>query len=295
MPETVQHCPLCGATQSELFDYRLFHDQPVNNRLCEYCGLVYQSPRMTEEELDRFYAYEYRRLYQGGEGPSPKDLAVQRARAGALFSFTQTDVKKVSYHLDIGSSAGLLLQRFQETYACQPVGIEPGEAYRAYAQAQELEVYASLEELKVHRDIRFDLISMVHVLEHIAAPVDYLVNLRTQLLTRSGVLLIEVPNLYAHECFEVAHLVSYSSHSLKQTLNKAGFEINALRAHGEPRSEMLSLYLSVLARPAVAQSAFQLTPEKSVRRKRQFGMFRRRVITRLFPRKAWLPVKNIEF
>lgn len=294
MPEPVQHCSLCGSTQSELFDHRLFHDQPVNNRLCGYCGFVYQSPRMTEAELDRFYAHEYRRLYQGDEGPSQKDLATQRARAGQLSGFVRENVKKISHHLDIGCSAGLLLQYLQEHYACEPVGIEPGEAYRAYAQEQGLEVYASLEELNTHRDTRFDLISMAHVLEHIATPVDYLVNLRTQLLTQSGVLLIEVPNLYAHDCFEVAHLVSFSPHTLEQTLHKAGFEISAFRAHGEPRSELLALYLSVLAHPVDNPRAFELKPEKRVYLKRQFGMLRKLVLTRLFPHKAWLPVKNFD-
>ncbi len=292
MPESVNHCPLCGSTQSELFDQRRFNELPVTNRLCSTCGLVYQTPRMTEAELEQFYAHEYRRLYQGDEGPSPKDLTVQHARAESLLNFAREYLDGVSHHLDIGCSVGLLMQRFQEAFASKSVGIEPGEAYRAYAQAQGIEVYASLEELNTRSAARFDLISLAHVLEHIAAPVEYLANLRGQLLSGQGALLVEVPNLYSHDCFEVAHLVSFSAHTLGQTLQKAGFEIIAFRAHGKPRSARLPLYLSVLARPAKAPQTFTLIPEKGVRLKRQFGMLQRQALTRLFPHQTWLPVMS---
>jgi hypothetical protein len=57
-------CPLCGSQQSSHFDQRKFHDQPVTNRICNVCGLVYQSPRMTEGELASYYEREYRLEYQ---------------------------------------------------------------------------------------------------------------------------------------------------------------------------------------------------------------------------------------
>ncbi len=100
--------------------------------------------------------------------------------------------------------------------------------------------------------MRFDLISLAHVLEHIANPVQYLAGLRQNWLTEEGSLLVEVPNLYCHDSFEVAHLVAYSPHSLTQTLQQAGFEIVVFVQHGRPRSSILPLYLTVLARPDLA-------------------------------------------
>ena len=78
MPENITHCPLCKHENSQLFDQRQFRGQPVQNRLCANCGLVFQSPRMTAAELDEFYAHEYRQVYQGEEGPTEKDLFVQK-------------------------------------------------------------------------------------------------------------------------------------------------------------------------------------------------------------------------
>ena len=76
----VETCPLCGGSQSRLFDQRSFRGQPVTNRVCRACGLVYQSPRMSDAELEEFYARTYRQLYQGKDEPDAKDLAVQRGR-----------------------------------------------------------------------------------------------------------------------------------------------------------------------------------------------------------------------
>lgn len=294
MSEPVSNCPLCGNPDSTPFDQRSFRGLPVTNRLCSTCGLVYQSPRMAGKELDAFYAEQYRSLYQGSEGPNPKDLAVQGARAEALYGFARAHIERIARHLDIGSSAGALLQRFQRAFTCQVVGIEPGNAYRQYARQLGLSVYASLEELHSAGEPLFDLVSLAHVLEHLPDPLAYLAELRAGLLAPNGWLLLEVPNLYAHDCFEIAHLVSYSPATLRQTLGKAGFEVIALQAHGRPRSLWVPLYITALARPATASTPFVLQAERYVALKRRLGLLSRAVIARLFPRLAWRPVAEHE-
>lgn len=292
------YCPLCGSTQSSLFDQRDFRGHRVTNRLCTNCGLVYQSPRMSDKELLAFYEEGYRQLYQGSAEPGGRDLAVQRMRAESLLSFAQDRITTISHHLDIGCSAGILLERFRRAYGCQPVGVEPGEAYRKYAHRQGLTVFATLEELKAVIESKFDLVSMAHVLEHLPDPVEYLSQLKENLLAADGWLLVEVPNLYAHDCFEVAHLVSYSSHTLTQTLESAGYEVSFITQSGQPRSRIIPLYLTVLARPVQAlqkhpgQRKPDIIPEKAVRQKRKWGMFHRRLVTRLLPRQAWLPLQK---
>jgi len=293
MTITVPRCPLCASEHSQIFDRRTFRAQPVTNRICVACGLVYQSPRMSDEELEKFYAAEYRRLYQGSPGPNQKDLRVQRQRAASLLALAAPHIQDIQRHLDIGCSAGLLLQEFQTAYYCQPVGVEPGDAYRAYAQSQGLTVYASLDELNTKDNGRFDLVSMAHVLEHIAQPVDYLRALRARFLSPNGWLLVEVPNLYAHDCFETAHLVSYSPHTLQQALEQAGYRIIKLAQHGQPRSEVLPLYLTACAQPGAQPAPARIKPERAVKLKRQLGLLCRRVLTRLQPQRAWItPSEN---
>jgi len=295
MTEQVLSCPLCGKTGSHAFDQRVFHGLPVVNCICAACGFVYQSPRMTEAELQEFYAAEYRRLYQGSEGPSAKDLAVQAQRASALLEFTRpylagSALIEDSLFLDIGCSAGKLLESFAQAYHCRVVGVEPGDAYRAEGQRRGLDVYASLDGVEQAGQYPCDLISLIHVLEHLPNPVQYLAHLRQKMLKPRSWLLVEVPNLYAHDCFEVAHLASFSAHTLVETLKQAGFELVALKKHGAPRSRLLPLYITVLACPLPVSLHQAVIPERGVQFKRRTGMFRRRVATRLFPGQAWLPL-----
>jgi 2-polyprenyl-3-methyl-5-hydroxy-6-metoxy-1,4-benzoquinol methylase len=288
MSETVISCPLCGGQNSRLFNRQKFRGQAVINRICQNCGLVYQSPRMSAIEAAEFYQAEYRQLYQGDENPIARDFSTQTARAESLLGFVRSEIKAVSRHLDIGCSTGLVLQHFNKQYGCHMAGIEPGDAYRNYAGQQGIKVYRVLDELEHAGEERFDLISMSHVLEHLPDPVGYLAHLHAGLLDSHGWLLLEVPNLYAHDSFEIAHLVSFSSHTLTQTVEKAGFDIVKLERHGRPRSQLLPLYISVLARP-VASPTYKLRPEKGVAFKRWIGMFRRRVLLRHFPSRAWIP------
>lgn len=286
--EEVNVCPLCANRHSRFFIRKLFRGQEVINRVCQGCGLVFQSPRMTVVELDAFYAGEYRLLQEGSADPTARNILSQKGRSMAMLDFVHPFLSAVSHHLDIGCSLGILLQQFQATYGCQSTGVEPGDAHRIHAQEQGLTVYPSLDTLEKSGEVRFDLVSMSHVLEHMADPVGYLTHLRESLLTPDGWLLLEVPNLYAHDSFEVAHLIAFSSHTLRQALEQASFEIVFLEAHGRPRSDMIPLYITVLARPqSGAPRTWNLVPEKQIALKRRVGMFRRRVLERLFPRRAW--------
>ncbi len=289
MTEIVVPCPLCGANASALFDRREFRGQPVINNICRSCGLVYQTPRMTEAESQAFYEAEYRLLYQGQEGPNPKDLSVQSDRAKVSLEFITPWVSSAARILDVGCSTGILLQQFQARYQAEAVGVEPGTVYRQYARSLGLEVYASLDELQNAGHPPFNLVSMMHVLEHLPDPVGYLQNLRTSLLEPDSWLLLEVPNLYAHDCFEVAHLTSFSTHTLTQVVQKAGYRVTQLRAHGQPRSELIPLYLTLLAQ-ADSSTQYVFKPDRQVHFHRQFGFFRRRIVERLAPQRAWLPI-----
>ena len=286
---TVKNCPLCAAESSQLFDQRTFRLYPVENRLCTRCGFVFQSPRLSDQALDEFYATEYRLTYQGSDEPTTRDVFIQEQRAAALGRFLHkklpTPIQPASL-LDIGSSGGLLLDRLGKDYALRGVGVEPGDAYRYYAGQKGWQVVASLNQLEPEL---FGMVSMVHVLEHLPDPLAYLQALRRERLAPTGYLLVEVPNLYAHDSFEIAHLSAFSLHTLTQMLVKAGYTILAMRRGGAPRSRVLPLYITVLAKPAPEPIPdVKIHPDTEVRLKRRLGMLRRRVLERLLPGGAWL-------
>jgi 2-polyprenyl-3-methyl-5-hydroxy-6-metoxy-1,4-benzoquinol methylase len=253
--------------------------------------MVFQSPRMTGAEVEAYYKAEYRRTYQGDDAPVRRDLTVQTARARSLLDFIRTSVKSIQSCLDIGSSAGLLLQAFKDAYQCEVVGIEPGDAYRKLAAGKGLKIHPSLETLEKTGKKRFDLVVMSHVLEHLPSPVEYLIHLREHMLAPRGWLLIEVPNLYVHESFEPAHLLAFSLHTLRETLRKSGYQVVRTRKHGHPNSALLPLYLTVLCTVTDPAHPASVIPERGVGLKRWFGMFTRHSAERLLPGLVWKKVE----
>jgi SAM-dependent methyltransferase len=288
-------CLLCGSEHQHPFAVVDSFGFPLKYVQCDRCGLVFQSQEDSQAVDPEFYAATYRRIYQSSEGPTAKDLWVQDQRARHLIAVLRSEgAGQVRRALDIGASAGVLLQAFQEAYGCEVTGVEPGDAYRAFAAKQGLVMFASLPELAERRPERFDLVSLSHVLEHLPEPLATLQTVRRDLLTPDGVLLLEVPNFYAHDSYELAHLACYTPHTLREVVRQAGFDTVRMVRHGVPRSAMLNLYLTVAARPAAETGLRPIRPEKNVKLKRRVGFLYRRAVQRLSPHRAWLPLPDGE-
>ena len=291
----VENCPLCGSVQAshEPFEDVIDGDMVVEFWLCERCGMVFQSTQMSPEELEQYYSGSYRSLVQGTESPTEKDLRIQSGRARHIVGFAKKNLQSVARHLDIGSSSGALLKESRTEWNCATVGVEPGDAYREYADSLGITVVSKLEDLQ---DQRFDLITMAHVLEHLPDPIQYLQNLRTNWIEPGGHLLIEVPNLFGHQSLELSHTVAFSQETLAEVLLRSGFEVVRMITHSEPRSRLLSLYVLVLARAleGPASQSEVLSGSRGVRLKRKMGNMRRRRLTQLAPGFVWKPLPETE-
>ena len=288
-------CPLCLSTQAEPFEIISEGSKTVSYRLCADCGLIYQSPRMSDAALQQYYQAEYVAQHQQATGVSEKELRVQTGRARNLVRLLRPQAESVTRHLDIGCSAGLLLEAVGGVYGCESVGVEPAEVYRNYCAARGLSVLPDLDRLAETGNDRFDLVSLAHVLEHLADPVGYLVELKNRWLRPGARLLVEVPNLFGHTSLETPHLMCFHSGTLRKTLAVAGYHVLNLVRHGEPRSRLIPLYLTAIAEPAAAVVSRESVRSGAggVRRRRRAGMAWHRLATRLAPRWAWLPLPEL--
>ena len=286
------NCLLCGSDQSSIFARVESFGFPLVYLHCDQCGLIYQSEEDNKAADPDFYTSTYRKIYQTTEEPTGKDLWVQRQRAVHLVETLKVVLPQLpSRVLDVGASTGVLLKAFQDAFGCAIAGVEPGDAYRAYAEKQGISMFPSLEALTASKADKFSLVSLIHVLEHLPDPVGTLASIRRDLLDKDGYLLLEVPNFYAHDSYELAHLACYTPHTLQEVLRKAGFEPVVVNRHGVPRSALLNLYITVVARPLAGDTLkSQARPESLVALRRQAGLFYRRLVQRLFPHQAWLPL-----
>jgi hypothetical protein len=185
--QTVESCPLCGA---KVIEYRtvatapyiiidfLGGDFPVSAVVkfvrCTSCGLVIQSPRVTDERLQKFYTSG---LYRQTLGTS-QDAIDYDERSRALDLAKWLTIRPAT-HLDIGCGRGFFL-RETHNLGADIMGYEPEEGY-------------TLEDVPVTHIIpmeKFELVSMIHVLEHSTVP---FADIKEAADLSSKWLLVEVP------------------------------------------------------------------------------------------------------
>ena len=185
-------CTLCGGN-----DFKLISEKDSKRKgeliicVCNTCSMVSQNPIPTEQEVEQYYATEYRQDYK--QVFEPKLKHVYRAgnlalnRLGFLTKNNVTSGKL----LDVGAGGG------EFTYVSSQLGfdstgIEPNIGYSNYAKDQ----YQANVQTGQLADIddKFDIITMFHVMEHIPNPVKTFKKLY-ELLNEDGSLFIEVPNI----------------------------------------------------------------------------------------------------
>ncbi len=282
-------CLLCGSEKTKKYQIVESFGHPVSYYLCRNCGFVFQNEAETIASDAEFYEEQYRKLYQSSEEPTAKDLRQQTKRAFEQSRFLRSVHFSPKNILDIGASSGLLLDTLRQEFGAEVTGVEPGNAYRALAESRDIPMFSSIESLCETNHKRFDLVTMMHVLEHLPEPLETLRKIRRELLASDGALLVEVPNFYAHDSFELAHLSCFTPHSLQEILRLAGFKVQTFRKHGKPRSKTLNLYIAALARPMLEEPEDQkVRAENCVPLKRSLAMLWRKVITRIKPKDTWL-------
>jgi SAM-dependent methyltransferase len=204
---------------------------------------------MDDTELQTYYSADYWKSHGQIVRPDAEQTALQTARAEFLLRQVPAGFQ-VQRFLDIGCASGFILRTAQQLFQSTVVGVEMSDSFRQFCQQGGLNVYPSTEALIAAGEPRFDCITMSHVLEHVRRPVEFLQQLRTSVLKTDGLLILEVPNLYAHRSFEPAHPICFNEATLRATLQAAGFETNSTTLHNHPRTDVdRPLYLTAVAAP----------------------------------------------
>jgi SAM-dependent methyltransferase len=189
---------------------------------------------MTEEEEASFYWVQFEKYMEGRAGGGWKSPEVHfrsyQAEGERRLPLVRPHLIAEDALLEVGSSTGYFLDDLRG-YVRSVTGVEPSEAYRAFAVKRGIETVNSLADLG---ERTFDVIALYYVLEHLRDPVGYLASLRQRLNT-AGRLLIEVPNVddallsvysipsFPPFYFQKAHYHYFSHRTLNDVLLKAGY------------------------------------------------------------------------
>lgn len=263
-PSGGEACGVCGGVPlEEIVSYRGLRrvtsdcrPWPAGGRIavCGSCGTV-QKPadRRFLEEIDDIYrSYTIYHQAAGAEqAVFEQSSGLPASRSVQLLRRLCADVGlgPVGRMLDVGCGNGATLRAFgQVAPGWTKAGTEFDAKYRA-----EIESIPGTEPLHVGPvelvPGTFDVITMVHVLEHIVEPVGVLETLRGK-LAPGGLLLVEVPHHPANpfELLIADHRTHFTADTLARALAKAGYEIVSVAEDWIPKE------LSVVARPATRAS-----------------------------------------
>jgi len=220
--------------------------------VCAACGTV-QKPRDEAylKEIGRIYdSYQIYQLSSGLEQPVFQNgLGEPRSITLLKRAFQELKPPSQGRVLDIGCGNGGLLRSFA---ALAPgwtlAGTEMSDTHK-----KSIESIPGVEALYVGEieDVpgQFDLITMMHSLEHFTDPVAFLKRVKARLVP-NGRLLIQVPDFHQNpfDLLVADHVVHFSRAVLHRTLSAAGYavehlsndwiakEISLLAAPGEPSS-----------------------------------------------------------
>ncbi|MFB5756667.1 class I SAM-dependent methyltransferase [Leptospira interrogans] len=234
-------CIICSNTDVHLFDgyselYRVTSDCKPWKRsgllgICKNCGTVQKrNDQVWREEVGEIY--KNYSIYHQGNGSEQvvfqNGSSLSRSRSLQIISKLKEYgfLSNIGKLLDIGCGNGGFLRSFQEIFPnWVNSGYEINEKYKEDVLNIPNVVNFYSSDFSVIKE-KYDVITLIHVLEHLSEPLEYL-NKVKDLLLPDGILLIEVPN-FRENPFDLMiadHIVHYSLDALNLIVNKLGGEI----------------------------------------------------------------------
>jgi len=242
--ETADHeeipCDLCGSADCRVLSTKDRNYLDVRACICTRCGLIFLNPRMTKEWYGRYYQEEYRAQMARFKGrfdarPEEEDLAGLYRRGTrhglALAALAQPYLRR-GLTIEVGSSAGGVLNGFKQALDVEVRGIEPSGSEAQWANRQGIPTDAALIESTACALPPAANILCVQSLNHLLSP-RFFLGWAHGHLDPQGCLLLEVMNfrhvLRRFQCLrraiQIDHTYMFVPEVLRHFVIAAGFDI----------------------------------------------------------------------
>ncbi len=239
--ETVP-CYQCGAFADDQ-EFAIAQEdltgKPGNFRFgqCQECGLVFQNPRLTFDQIGAFYDDQY--------------IAHRNKKDWGIFSFLtqwgmdQHNKKKLeiinnyvqlgpqSHVLDGGCATGTFLNKIRKTYGSKVAGVD-FKRFDGFPDFEHIDFYHGEFFNQDLPSNQYDLITLWHFLEHCYDPMKTLQSAKDA-LSKTGRIVIEVPRLdsLSYQLFQSRwpgfqapqHTVIFDKAHLLQFVESAGLKV----------------------------------------------------------------------
>lgn len=221
-------CDLCDGTRFDLIGQHDRHGNVLHTGICLRCGLVCHMAIPSERELAEFYAKDYRREYHGEITPSARRVARAWKNAQRIYRQLAPFMRPDDAVFEVGAGIGCNVKIF-ERHGHDASGIEPNEGFFDFSVRSLKTRLTKAELFDMAAQPQFDLVLLVHVIEHFHSPRRALAHIHA-LLRPGGRLYVECPNLAAPfarpgKLFHVAHVHNFTPASLRMMAQRCGFEV----------------------------------------------------------------------
>jgi len=234
-------CNICGNSEVQplytISDYLLERSNISSSFVkCENCGLIFQNPRPSINEINQHYPSEYESYLSKQDIENASWLLKEAIRYGIKKRGRFiTRYKKSGRLLDIGCASGLFLNGMREQGNWELYGVEPNEYAAKIAQEQyNLNVKIGLLEEAEYPDRFFDVVTLWDVLEHLHDPKAQMREIH-RILKPDGFIIFRVPNansfdakIFKHYWAGLdapRHLYVFTFDTLNKLLTSTGFRI----------------------------------------------------------------------
>lgn len=196
--------------------------------MCKNCGLIQANPRMTYQEITKFYSSDlYRRLQDSVSFLKRAEERIREKKGfgirDSLEPYLNTGARKSI--LEIGAGGGWNSVHFANDDA-DWLGVDMSTELVKFGQDKGFNIIkGSFDEIEAMKK-KFDIIILNHVIEHFTRLYQDLDRVRT-LLADDGILYIGVPNIlnYGFGQFQLAHNFYFTPSTLRNHMGVAGFKL----------------------------------------------------------------------
>ncbi|MEM6320045.1 MAG: class I SAM-dependent methyltransferase [Bacteroidota bacterium] len=247
--QQLHECPVCQSVnfQSYIQTKAQMHpsEEQFNFDRCSDCDLVFLNPRVPPADLMDYYT-DYYLPYRGPQAwgkyesmVAGSQVKLDKKRADLIQKYHS--VNPTTLILDVGCGQPSFLQQCTQQFNCQGMGIDfSDEGWKENATYQHLDLHVG-EVDDLPQDLRADVITMWHYLEHDYEPLKNLSSLRKR-AKASTTIFIEIPNFASESRRKFGkdwagwhtprHTSLFSPNNVRTLLKNSGWEAQEVLTYG---------------------------------------------------------------
>jgi len=212
-------CPVCESNNIKKFNlYHVFFFKENYHSVCLNCTMVFYQPKKKILYFDGKYRKSKNNIIQN-HFFDPWSI-ISYLRHDNVYQQVAKSKKKINTWLDYGGHNGALLTAIKnknkkiKTFLAD---LDPQGLKIAHFLNHKI---INLKKKKISS--KYDVITLVQVLEHIKKPLELLNSLEKN-LNKNGLIYLEVPNAFNFPMSDFSHVNEFNENSLKTLIKKSNF------------------------------------------------------------------------